>query len=167
MKKKRKNSRARGQRGEYQARDEFKAWWGGVFTKTPGSGAFATITNRRDLNVSGDVSSDDPSFPWCIEVKYVENWDFIKTLKGQGVVFAEWWQQTINQCDDGKQPILLFRKNRQPWFYMLYPMENQELKPNMFAAIDQFGKMVYIGLFEDLAKTDPDDWRIANEAEPT
>jgi len=114
------NSRSKGGRGEREAVKLLKSWWGSEFSRTPGSGAFATITQRTDLNVSGDVSTPDPDFPFIVEVKWHEDWDLDQLIKSEKCKVWQWWKQAKDQAEGtGKLPLLLMKRNHNPWYYMM------------------------------------------------
>lgn len=85
------SSRHRGQRGE---REVCK-----LLSEALG------IKVNRDLSQARFGGSDISELEgWAIEVKFQE------VLR-----LDEWWEQTLNQVMKDEQPILFFRKSRQPW----------------------------------------------------
>lgn len=113
------NSRAKGSRGERQVAKLFKDWWGSEFTRTPLSGGFATQKFRDEWNASGDLVTSDPTFPFCVEVKWVEGWSLEQMLSNKGCLIFKWWAQTLRETPEGKYPLLVFKKNGQPFYCML------------------------------------------------
>jgi hypothetical protein len=156
------NSKQKGNRGERQAYKILEGWWGSKFSKTPGSGAFATITQRSDLNVTGDVSTDDPTFPFCVEVKWRESWHMEQLLKSDSCEVWEWWEQTKRDAElAGKEPLMIFKRNHQPWFYMMpYELTNMvdaSVGTN-FSVVTPSGDEVAIGTMDNLVKTTKEEW---------
>ncbi len=160
--KKRVNGKQKGNRGERQAYKILADWWGSKFTKTPGSGAFATITQRGDLNVAGDVSTEDPTFPFCVEVKWRESWHMEQLIKSDECELWDWWEQTKRDAElAGKEPLLMFKRNHQPWYYMM-PFELTVMVDSdvgrSFSIITPAGDEVMIGTMDNLVKTTKEDW---------
>lgn len=169
----RKNSRDKGGRGERAAAKEFRGWWGTDFARTPGSGGFATMQFRDDWNAAGDIVTPDPTFPFCVEVKWVEGWTMEQLLRNDGTLVFKWWQQVIGECPPDKLPILVFKKNNHP-FYCMLEVEDlacaQFLKDNdiryfsmpMTKAVSgTYPMMVVIMLLSDLFKSDTETWQRA------
>jgi hypothetical protein len=115
---KRKNSRAKGARGERAFARKFEEWWGTDFTRTPSSGGFATAKFRDDWNAAGDLVTPDPAFPFCVECKWVEGWT-LEQLFNPGCIIYSWWEQTKKETPDGKIPLLVFKKNSSPMYVMI------------------------------------------------
>ncbi len=164
--KKRKNSRAKGASFERKIAKDLTAWWGDSFTKTPSSGG---LRWGQDHRVTGDIvpSEDAKDFPFVVECKKRENWDFEQIIKGTGEV-PSWWEQAYNDNlrlgDHKKTPILIFSKNRSPVYFMVLKTVQELLKLD---SVDYFEttiafkdlqngtdleRKVYIGLLGDLMK---------------
>ena len=150
------NSRDKGGRGEREAVKLLESWWGSEFSRTPGSGAFATITQRTDLNVSGDVSTPDPNFPFIVEVKWHEGWDLDQLIKSDKGKVWQWWKQAKEQAEDtNKYPLLLMKRNRNPWYYMCY-MGAGMPHDSTFRIADKYTcDTVEIGLWSDFVNNYP------------
>lgn len=181
MAKKRVNSRDKGGRGERQAKEHLQEWWGCDFARTPGSGAFATITGMEDY--AGDVRpvNNKEWFPLSIEVKNAEGWLIENMLKSDLGPLWQYWKQTVRQGEfEGRHPMLLFTRNFQPWWYMTYdeapawngddtiPVNEAEFTARLSLRIPGqkfvvqnlvFHKDLVIGLVEDLKRTDKEDLR--------
>ncbi len=155
------NSRSKGQRGERSCRDIFNKWWGPGFTRTPSSGGLATILHRGDLNVAGDISTTDPSFPWVVEVKHHESVSVEHILTAKKSPIYDWWKQASAAAMlEHKEPLLLFRKNNSAWLYMMQSKQAAQLGGTRFKIVDsEFGAEVTLGLLADLCKTAPELWR--------
>jgi Holliday junction resolvase len=66
------------------------------------------VVVKRNLSQTRAGGADCIEIPgWSIEIKFQE------TLK-----LNEWWQQTLDQADS-EEPILFYRKSRQPWKAMV------------------------------------------------
>ena len=89
---KKKNSRAKGQRGEYEIRDLLREH-------------FPDKTIERNLDQVRNGGVDFICFsPFQIEVKYRE------TLQ-----VNTWWNELVRKCRWYEIPVLIYRKNRSPW----------------------------------------------------
>lgn len=161
MPKQRIHSRNKGGRGERELAKIFTAWWGTEFTRTPSSGAFATIMNRGDLNVAGDISTTDPKFPWVVEVKRHESVTVEQLLTAKKCLIFEWWQQASKSAKlEGKAPLLVFRKNNQPWLFAMYDL-GLKIMPkgtHFYVVSPDFDGEIVIGVLSDLTSTDPQTW---------
>ena len=113
MAKKRKNSRAKGKRGERALLDPLTKWWGYKFHRTPSSGAWGTQHGRDDM--AQDIVCDDPNFPFDIECKNAEGWHLEKLLTAPKNDIYQWWAQAASQCAPNKRPMLCFKRNRHPF----------------------------------------------------
>lgn len=111
-KKKRVNGREKGNRAERALAKAFSKWWGSEFTRTPMSGGFATKKFRGDWNAEGDLVTPDGTFPFTVESKHAEGWNFEQLLTSHKTMLHAWWAQTLRETPDGKIPLLVFRKNR-------------------------------------------------------
>jgi len=110
------NGKKKGAAAERVLVKKFEAWWGGSFARTPGSGSFATRNKGSDYNAQGDIVTADPSFPFCVESKKQEGWLLDQLLTAPSCKFYSWWEQTVGETPAGRIPLLLFTRNRQPWF---------------------------------------------------
>lgn len=158
------NSRSKGQRGEREVRDILAKWWGSKFSRTPSSGAFATILQRGDLNVAGDVSTDDPSFPWVVEVKRHEKVTIDQILTAKKCLVFDWWKQVCSAAAlENKKPLLIFRRNNQPWMFIMYDSEMRPMSAPgtiMYIESEGFGDDVALGLLSQLTESDPSEWKL-------
>ncbi len=168
MTKKRLNSRAKGQVGERELAKKFTAWWGLPFSRSPASGAFATVhSHRSDLNMAGDLTVQDSRFPWCIEVKRVEGVSLEQLLTAPASLMYSWWEQANRSADqENKIPILVFRKNSGKWLFILPKSKLNSFTADtlMYCSSVKFKEDIVIGLLEDLFnKSKPEDWYVKNE----
>lgn len=150
------NSRDKGRRGESQGCAQLKAWWGSDFARTPSSGGFKTKKFREDWNAEGDIVTPDETFPFSVEVKWQEEWSLDQILTAPKTKVWDWWEQAKGQTPDDRLTLLVFKKNRQPWFVMLRETYlNTEyqidfIKSSPMRVTDRQGESVYIRLFDDL-----------------
>jgi len=166
-----KKSRDKGGRGERAAAKEFRPWWGTDFARTPGSGGFATQRFRDDWNAAGDLVTPDPTFPFCVEVKWVEDWTLEQLLRNDGCLVYQWWQQVQGECPQDKLPLLVFKKNQHPFYCMI---EADHMASEKFLSAENvryfelpltkaqtgvYPMRVYIMLLSDFFKLEPDVWR--------
>ncbi len=115
------NGKQKGKRGERELVPMFSEWWGvpDSWARTPDSGAFAT--RRKQKGHEEDKFQADifgpPEATLSVEAKYREVLDFDGLLYGTALAaFGEWWAQAAGQAGQGKVPLLVFRKNRRPWW---------------------------------------------------
>lgn len=145
-----KKSRTKGQSNERKVAKLFEKWWGGTFTRTPLSGGWA---NKAEFNVSGDIISDDPSFPFIVELKKQEGWT-LEQLFNPGCKIFSWIEQVENDSKGtDKIPILIFCKNRSPYYLCYRQTSNLNFKKlNKITFIkDNVGYEII--LFEDFIKS--------------
>lgn len=162
-KKKRKgiNSKDKGDRAERAVAKLFTAWWGSDFTRTPGSGGFATKQFRDDWNAAGDLVTPDETFPFTVEVKHNEGWEMRHLLTGTDKsLIWQFWQQCLDETKEGDMPLLVFTKNHQPWFYMMLEPDytRRSFSHKYLVATDPNHCAVVVGLLNDLFHTDKEIW---------
>ena len=46
--------------------------------------------------------------PFALEVKRTEN-----------KAYRDWWYQAVTQCDHGDVPVVMYRRNNQPWRFLI------------------------------------------------
>lgn len=117
-----RRSRRKGAVNERVVAALLRAWWGrGEFLRTPSSGGWAGSKQaREDLNAAGDIVTSERDFPFCVEVKSQEGWSFVQFMREPGTcLIRKWWEQTTSETPNGKIPLLMFTRIRQPWFVML------------------------------------------------
>jgi hypothetical protein len=115
-KKKKVNSRAKGSTFERSIakllNDRFKTT---EFSRTPGSGAFATTHSLPDhLKIYGDLITPQ-NFKYCIECKKGYNKENLYSLYNYS---SDFWK-FIDQCEKDSQkcqkiPMVIFKQDRQP-----------------------------------------------------
>lgn len=140
-----RKSRSKGQRAERKVAKLLTAWWGSEFHRTPGSGSFATRTST-DYNVSGDVSTPDETFPFCVEVKNQEGWHLEQLLTAPECDIIQWWRQAEEQCPEDRTPLLVFTRNHQPLFCVT---TCEDWVPKEWQTVWIDGEPVRLSLFED------------------
>ena len=103
-------------------------WWrpiapGCKFRRTPGSGGWGgreDVDVRSHFKACGDLMTTAETFPFTVEVKYREAWAMKNVLAGKPCPVWEWWRQCQGDAkDQGAEPMMWFRKKRQPWWVML------------------------------------------------
>lgn len=131
----RKNSRAKGNRAELDVAEMFSRWCGEVVRRTPGSGGWS----NAKFGVTADLVCPNPAFNLHVEIKHREKWTLDDLITGvrheHDKSVVQWWRQCVESCpkiedkanridDRGrvtllKEPLLVFRRNRQPWLLMV------------------------------------------------
>lgn len=116
----RKNSRTKGNRGELDVAEVFSKWCGEVVRRTPQSGGWS----NAKFGVTADLVCTKKAFPFHVEVKHREGWvlDDLVTgaRKDHDKSIVQWWIQCTESCPTSKMPVLVFRRNRQPWLVMTH-----------------------------------------------
>jgi len=158
------NSRDKGARGEGQVCALLKTWWGSDFARTPSSGGFKTKKFREDWNAEGDIVTPDETFPFSVEVKWQEEWTLNQLLTAPNNKIWDWWEQAKRETASDKLPLLVFKKNRHPWFVMMTEngiataAQTDFMKSSMIRVTDRQGQAAYIRLFDDLLKEHKKLW---------
>jgi hypothetical protein len=136
----------KGPRGELEVAKIVQEWWRNyepeaIFVRTPGSGGWHGRNQRGAAiraghNVSGDVTTSSTSFPFCVEVKRVEDFDMDNLVECSCVRPSpvwKWWLQVQREAGEvQKEPMLWFRQNRKPWMVIValsYARENITVSP--------------------------------------
>jgi hypothetical protein len=117
-------SRRKGARAELDLAKKFEAWWqavepGCVFRRTPGSGGWSHGDARGEFQTGGDLVTTAKRFPWSVEAKARESWAWKNVLAGKPSPVWAWWAQSCRAAfEANREPILVFRHNREPWWCM-------------------------------------------------
>ena len=157
-KKKRVNSRAKGSTFERSIakilNDRFKTT---EFSRTPGSGAFATTHTLPDyLKIYGDLITP-LNFKYCIECKKGYNKENLYSLYNYS---SDTWK-FIDQCEKDSEkcqkiPMVIFKQDRQKTLAIV--PYNIIYKSNNYIEIHKEEKRYRIYLFDDLLKEDDYLW---------
>ena len=149
---KRKNSRTKGNAFERQIakalNNRFKTT---EFSRSPGSGAFATTHSLPEhLKIYGDLITPD-KFKYCIECKKGYNHLNLYSLYNYS---SEFWK-FLEQCEKdsakcNKIPLLIFKQDRQPALAVL-PGEIETPEPIRHINIHR-NKTYKVYLFDELLK---------------
>ena len=127
-----KASRRKGKRGERLLAKRLETWWGAPFHRTPASGA---LRWGERVEVRGDIVCEDTDFPFVIEEKNREAWEFAPFIEGKGAIF-KWWQQVLKDSKAiHRIPLLFINKNRSPSYVIFRPRDVRlfwDTKPNCF-----------------------------------
>lgn len=112
-----KGARSKGSNFELKIAKYMSAWWGGNFTRTPGSGGLRWGSDQR---IAGDiVPPEGLDFPFVIECKKHESYTLDNFFLNTGTPIG-WWTQVVTDCRrlnqdrnrERKTPLLIFSKNR-------------------------------------------------------
>lgn len=128
----RKNSRTKGNRGELDVAVAFSKWCGEIVRRTPGSGGWG---GAQEFGTTADLICKKKAFPFHIEVKHREGWTLDDLVTGvranHDKSIVKWWEQCVTTCPKtktngkngyvklDKEPLLVFRRNFQPWLVMM------------------------------------------------
>lgn len=162
--KKKINSRDKGARFERDLVKRFSEWWSTEFFRTPLSGGLATMGFQfKGVEITGDISTPDPTFPFCVESKACEGWALEQLLTAPKNQIYAWWAQTVGECPDHLVPLLVFKRNHHCWLFCMRKGDFLLDLPRPCVTLHMAdGTEVLIGNAEDLWKTDPDVWRKKN-----
>lgn len=110
-----KKSKRKGASNELKLAKQFTAWWGGSFTRTPSSGGFAWRNpgDSASYNSSGDLTTNQKDFPFCIEAKCQEIWSLEQLLTSTKGPISNYWTQCVTETPKHLEPMLIIRKNNQ------------------------------------------------------
>ncbi len=161
-----KKSRDKGGRGQRAVAKLLKEWWGADFASTPMSGGFATKKFRDDWNAAADVVTPDALFPFSVEVKWQEDWCMEQLIKSDVCEPWKWWEQCVRESPDSKIPLLVFTRNYEKWYYMVYTLDllwYGNTPGRRLSTTDPEGKLVSVGLFSDLRTMDVETWKEAGK----
>tara|TARA_R110000822_G_C15222762_1_gene484441 strand:+ start:368 stop:880 length:513 start_codon:yes stop_codon:yes gene_type:complete len=157
-KKKKVNSRAKGSTFERSIakmfNDRFKT---AEFSRTPGSGAFATTHTLPDyLKIYGDLITP-MNFKYCIECKKGYNKENLYSLYNYS---SDFWK-FVDQCEKDSEkcqkiPMVIFKQDRQKTLAIV--PYNIIYKSNNYIEIHKEEKRYKIYLFDDLLKEDDYLW---------
>ena len=161
-KKKRTNSKAKGSRFERKIatmfNDRFKTK---EFSRTPGSGAFATTHSLPEhLQIYGDLIAPK-NFKYCIECKKGYSSIKINNLLDHS---SQFWK-FIDQCEKdsqkcNKEPMVLFQQDRQPILAIIKGNKYFYSTQNMVGPTEyvKFGDYIMVPFEEVLNKWVVVDW---------
>lgn len=114
-------SRQKGNVAEREVAALLRQWWSDVepeaeWARTPLSGGWGGASARAGFRASGDLMTTAVRFPFTVEVKRREGWAWSTLIAGKRSPVWGWWKQAQTQAAEMKvEPMLWFRRNRQPW----------------------------------------------------
>lgn len=162
-KKKKVNSRAKGSSFERQIAKLLNDRLGTTeFSRTPGSGAFATTHSLPDhLKIYGDLITPQ-NFRYCIECKKGYNNQNLYSLFNKSSEFwkfIEQCQKDSDKCD--KLPMVIFKQDRQPTL-LIIPHHVELGQSQYYIQIENIKTQdkYKIYLFEEVLKAEPDHFWI-------
>lgn len=138
------NGRLKGNKAELDVCRQLSEWWDekdyvGIraenlpFRRSPLSGGW----DRK--RAAGDIIKPK-SCLLCFEVKKREEWSWDRFFKDQGKQWSvfRYWLQTVEATKEGEIPILLFTKNRFPWYVAMeaHMFNALKIKPFLKASIE-------------------------------
>ncbi len=114
------NSNDKGGKAEREVARIIEPWWQryestAEFVKTPRSGGWGKSRGRAvavGKEACGDICTNSDLFPFCVEVKWRENWSEQNVLDGKPTPPWGWWVQCIEAANEqGGVPLMWMRKN--------------------------------------------------------
>lgn len=120
------------------------------------------------MDLAGDVVTTDETFPFTVESKNAEGWHLEQLLTAPKCDVIRWWRQAVEETPEGKVPLLVFKRNRHPWLFMIAVDAWQEatmyvsgVSPYPMFTIED--TCVKVGLLDELFRTSPENWKHADE----
>jgi hypothetical protein len=110
--------RRKGNVAEREVAKLLEAWWRRYdpearFERTPLSGG---LQHAVEFDVVGDVMVRARGFPWSVEVKRRESVMVGRFVAGRPTAIWGWWREAQDDAQSsGREPMLWFRRNREPW----------------------------------------------------
>mgnify|MGYP003132077247 CR=1 FL=1 len=99
------NGKAKGSRFEREMVKVFSTWTKVPWEKTLGSGA---------QNTKGDIYPSYDSFPFVVECKHTQTWDFYHLFNDNGPIY-DWFNKITEEARSCKrQPLLICKRNHRP-----------------------------------------------------
>ena len=162
-KKKKVNSRAKGSSFERQIAKLLNDRLGTTeFSRTPGSGAFATTHSLPDhLKIYGDLITPQ-NFRYCIECKKGYNNQNLYSLFNKSSEFWKFIEQCQKDSDKcNKLPMVIFRQDRQPTL-LIIPHHVELGQSQYYIQIENIDTQskYRVYLFEEVLKAEPDHFWI-------
>lgn len=123
--------RPKGNKAEIEVAKILEPWWATWeptardgkpirFVRTPLSGGWGGPDIRGSFRAAGDLMTTAEKFPFAVEVKRREGWQWLPMLRGRRSPIWGYWRQAIAQAREMScVPMLWFRKNREPWWVLL------------------------------------------------
>lgn len=115
------NGHAKGGVAERAVAAIIQDWWQrfeytAEFVRTPQSGGWGKARGTKvaaHFNACGDLMTTGARFPFCVEVKWRENWSYDNVVNGKPTPPWGWWRQTLDAAREQQGvPMLWMRKNR-------------------------------------------------------
>lgn len=133
------------------------------FSRTPGSGAFATTHSLPDhLKIYGDLITPI-NFKYCIECKKGYNKESLYSIFNYS---SDFWG-FVNQCQKdsekcSKLPLVIFKQDRQPTLAIILSQNSSQPEPTKtpYFEINQNRVFYKVCLFDELLK-EPDSFWIS------
>jgi Holliday junction resolvase len=140
------DSRNKGQRAEYKVRDMFRDKTGLPWERVPGSGMFG-----KQHALKGDLYVPNTNYIHCIEVKsYAEDVINSNLLNPSTSQLEKFWAQTSREAGEiGKEPILVFKKDRGKWLVATLDFEIIDYAKESIVVHARTIPPLYIVLLED------------------
>ena len=153
---KRKNSRTKGSTFERAIANILNERFStNEFSRSPGSGAFATTHSLLEhLKIHGDLITPK-NFRFCIECKKGYNKENLYSLYNNR---SEFWK-FIRQCEKDsrkskKVPLVIFKQDRHPTLAIV--PESVSYEAEFVVSVQHLGKKYFIYLFDEFIKQ-PDE----------
>ena len=167
------NGRRKGNAAEREVARLCAGWWAQVepgckFVRTPLSGGWGGPELRGKFFAAGDLMTTSKRWPFTVEVKRRERWKLQNLIAGKPCPVWGWWLQVQDAAaEEGRQPMLWFRKSREQWRVML-PVSDDltivEMSWSALRAVNHGVQMPMVVLASDLLAMNPKEVLRARDA---
>lgn len=148
-------SRGKGKVGEREVAKMLEAWWCTLvepckFKSTPQSGGFGgaqAADVRGDFKIAGDLMTTAKQWLFCVEVKRREQGVLKRLYQMKPSPVWGWWRQCVKAAlEEGRVPLLFFRRNKDEWIVMMPRVQFGHLVPRLDPwAFDQDARLIDTG----------------------
>lgn len=116
--------RSKGKKAEREVAALVQEWWRRlepecIFRTTPASGGLRGAFGHHDaaaFNMAGDLMTTAERWPFVVEVKRRERWNYDRLASGASSPVLGWWAQCVRDAvAQGGRPMMWFRRSREPW----------------------------------------------------
>ena len=131
------------------------------FSRTPGSGAFATTHKLPEyLKIHGDIITPN-KFKYCIECKKGYNKENLYSLYNDRSDFRNFLKQSEEDAEKAKKsPMLIYQQDSQPVLVVVRDIDLASI-PQVIINMQEENKKYFIYKLEDLLRsTSKSDWFI-------
>ena len=111
-----KKAKTKGASFERRMAKSLGEWWEVKFYRTPQSGGSHL---KEGYELAGDITTPDEAFRFHVECKNQESWTLHGMMTSPKSLVWKWWEQTLGDCPEDRQPLLVFTRNHLPVFVLM------------------------------------------------